>query len=71
MIVSIRLHPRVTKTGEASQVRVDIDNAIKCALDAGNLLLWADDKQVVKLYAEVADPIPYGGLTLEAHPLAA
>lgn len=63
--VHVRLHPRSTKAGETSKTRLDIDNAIKCALDAGNGVLWEDDKQVVRLFAEVAEPRPGGGLSID------
>lgn len=63
--VAIRLHPRATKAGAASKTRVDIDNAIKAALDALNGIAWHDDKQVVRLVAEVANAIKNGGLAVE------
>lgn len=64
MEVAIRLHPRVIKGGAASKTRIDIDNAIKAALDALNGVAWYDDKQVVKIQAEVAEAMPDGGLTV-------
>lgn len=63
--VAITLHPRQTKRGEASKTRLDLDNTIKCTLDALNGIAWHDDKQVTCLVAVVGDPKPGGGLTVE------
>ena len=63
--VSVLLHPKANKDGSASKTRIDIDNAIKAALDALNGVAWLDDKQVIRLSAEVSDPLENGGLTIE------
>lgn len=62
--VQLVLHPKLTKAGKASVVRIDLDNAIKPTLDALNGVAWQDDKQVVRIVAEVGDPILGGGLTV-------
>lgn len=62
--VSIQFHPRTNKDGSASKVRLDIDNVIKVALDALNGLAYDDDKQIVAVSAELAGPVPHGGLTV-------
>lgn len=63
--VALRLHPRSTKTGAASKARMDLDNAIKVALDALNGIAWLDDRQVVKLTCEIAGPMDGGGLSVK------
>jgi crossover junction endodeoxyribonuclease RusA len=68
--VVVALHPRMTKAGLASEVRVDLDNAIKVTLDALNGIAWDDDKQVVRLSANIDDPLPNGGLTVWVLPVA-
>lgn len=62
--VLIVLHPRTTKAGKASESRIDLDNCIKVVLDALNSVAYADDKQVVKLTAEVGGSVPGGGLSV-------
>lgn len=62
--VAILFHPRANKDGSASKSRLDIDNVIKVALDALNGLAYNDDKQIVAVSAEIAAPVPYGGLTV-------
>lgn len=57
-------HPKTTKKGAASRVRLDLDNCIKVVLDALNSVAYADDKQVIKLWAEIGQPIDGGGLTV-------
>ena len=60
--VELVLHPRLTAKGEASKVRIDLDNAVKVALDALQGLAFADDAQVVELHASVGEPLQDGGL---------
>lgn len=62
--VSLVLHPRMTLKGVASKVRLDVDAPIKLALDALQGVAYADDKQVVRVTAEIGQPMFGGGLTL-------
>jgi crossover junction endodeoxyribonuclease RusA len=62
--VEFKLHPKTTKTGEASKTRMDLDNVIKVLLDALNGVAYMDDKQVVRLVGEVSYPVPGGGLSV-------
>ena len=62
--VAILLHPKANKDGSASKRRIDLDNAIKATLDALNGVAWLDDRQVIRLAAEVSDPLEHGGLTV-------
>jgi crossover junction endodeoxyribonuclease RusA len=64
MAVTIRLHPKITKTGQASKRRIDLDNAIKVSLDALNGIAWVDDNQVVELHAWLDEPMTNGALTI-------
>ena len=59
------LHPRLTKSGEASKTRMDLDAIFKLALDALNGIAWQDDKQIEELSARIGEPIKDGGLTVE------
>lgn len=58
------LHPRATRTGRASQIRLDLDNAIKATFDALNGIAWTDDAQVVALTACIGEPLPEGGVSI-------
>lgn len=62
--VSIDYHPRENKDGSASEARLDIDNIPKVLFDALKGIAWIDDKQVTKLFIQIASPRPYGGLTV-------
>lgn len=62
--VHFMLHPKLTKAGTASKTRIDLDNCIKVVLDALNNAAYRDDKQVVKLVAEIAEPIQGGGVSI-------
>lgn len=62
--VEIKLHPRLTKKGTAAKRRIDLDNAIKATLDALNGIAWRDDKQVVRIVAELGEAKEHGGLTV-------
>lgn len=62
--VAITLHPKATKAGKASATRMDLDNCIKVTLDALNGVAYLDDKQVVRLLAEVGSPVASGGLSV-------
>lgn len=63
--VALTFHPKTTKQGRASETRLDLDNVIKVTLDALNGVAWVDDRQVVKLVAQLGAAIPGGGLTVE------
>lgn len=62
--VSVTLHPRLTKAGKASAARIDLDNAIKATIDALQGVAFLNDKQVVRLTAEVGQAVTHGGLTV-------
>lgn len=68
--VSVRLHPKQTKSGEASKTRIDLDNCLKVALDALNGVAWLDDSQITTITATLADARPNGGLTIFVKPEA-
>lgn len=68
--VSLLLHPKLTKKGEPSKTRLDLDNCIKVVIDALINSAYADDSQIVKLSAEVAGPIEGGGLSVHVEALA-
>lgn len=57
------LHPKLTKKSAESLICLDLDNTVKVTLDALN------DKQVRPLYAEFADPVEGGALSLKVYAL--
>jgi Holliday junction resolvase RusA-like endonuclease len=63
MSLTIRIHPRAKRDGLPSKSRIDIDT-IKDVCDALKGVVWHNDRQVVRLVAEVSDPLPDGGLTV-------
>lgn len=62
--VALTLHPKSTKSGAASSIRLDLDNCIKVALDALNGVAYRDDCQIVRLCAEIGPPLDGGGLSV-------
>ena len=56
------LRPRLTKKGAASQTILDLDNCIKVAVDALQLICYENDRQVKKIVAEVGAPSDGGAL---------
>lgn len=65
VVVVMELHPRLTKKGKASQVRLDVDGPIKITLDALIGHCYQDDKQVVLVQSQLGDPILNGGLSVK------
>lgn len=62
--VSLYLHTKTKKNGAASETRLDLDNCIKVALDCMNGIAYADDKQIIRIFAEIAEPMEGGGLSI-------
>lgn len=62
--VHLVLHPKLTKGGEASKTRMDLDGIFKLALDALNGIAYHDDKQIIHIIAEVGYPADGGGLSV-------
>ena len=67
--VAVELHPKATKVGKPYRRRVDLDNALKAALDACQGLVFSDDRQVTRLYAAVGPALAAGGLTVTIAPV--
>lgn len=63
--IAATLHPRLTKSGEASGVCLDLDNCLKVALDALQGVAFDNDRQVRRITLVVGDPVTDGGLSLE------
>jgi crossover junction endodeoxyribonuclease RusA len=60
--VGIRLLPKLTKKGQASEICLDLSNAWKVAEDALQGLLFENDRQVRRIEADFGDPVESGGL---------
>lgn len=63
--IHILLHPKLTKKGVASKTRIDLGNSEKVLSDALNGIAWTDDKQLVRILMELADPVPNGGVSIK------
>lgn len=62
--LGVRLLPKLTKKGQASEVCLDLSNAWKVAEDALQGLLFVNDKQVRRIEADFGDPVEGGGLVV-------
>lgn len=63
--MAVILHPKKNKDGSASKTRLDLDNCIKVLFDALNGVAYADDKQVVRIGAEIGNPVEGGGVSVK------
>lgn len=65
--VRVVLHPlRPKKIRIDRDVRsIDLDNALKVAIDALNEIAYGDDSQIRRIVAERGDPVDGGGLAIE------
>jgi crossover junction endodeoxyribonuclease RusA len=63
--VIVTLQPKLTKKGEASKTVIDLDNALKVALDALQGVAYNNDKQIRKISAEYGVPRVDGGLIVQ------
>jgi len=63
--VHVALCPEMTAKGLASKTRLDLDNCLKVALDALQGVAFSNDKQVVKLLAELGPAQVGGALMVE------
>lgn len=59
------MHPRLTTKGKASKTRLDLDGCLKATCDALNGVMYADDKQITRLVAEIGDPLQDGGVSVQ------
>ncbi len=64
--VYVRLIPKANKDGGANKTVIDLDNALKVALDALQGVAYHNDRQVRRIAADYADePVAGGGLAVE------
>lgn len=64
--VRLRLIPKANKDGSASKTVIDLDNALKVALDALQGIAYHNDRQVRRIVAEYgSEPAAGGGLAVE------
>lgn len=66
---SLVLHPKLTRRGEASKIRLDLDNALKVVIDSLNRVAYEDDNQIEKITAQLGNPVEGGGVTVEVKPI--
>ena len=60
-----KLHPKATKTGVASKIRMDLDNCIKVACDALQGVLYDNDRQIERISIEIGGQVIGGALSVE------
>lgn len=62
--IAVVLHPKLTKKGKASGTLIDLDNALKVAVDSLNGIAYIDDCQIKHITASVGEPVQGGGLSI-------
>ena len=67
--VQIILHPKAKKNGNASNTRIDLDNALKVAIDALQGVAYINDNQIEQINARYGAPLPGGGLSIAVSPM--
>ena len=63
--ITITLHPKSKKNGEASKTRVDLDSCQKLLFDSLNEIAYTDDKQIERILAMIGAPCIDGGMTVD------
>ena len=58
------LHPKLTRKGVASLVRIDLDNCVKVVLDALQGVAYDNDNQIEDLHLLLGPAMSDGGLTV-------
>ena len=66
--VVLELRPKLTVTGRASKVLIDLDNCIKATLDGLQGIVIDNDKNVKRIYAYYGEPVESGGLIVTIEP---
>lgn len=69
LFVDITLHPKMNLDGTESKVLIDLDNALKVTLDSLEGYIYAKDKQIRKIIAEIGKPRVDGEISLVIHHL--
>ncbi len=64
------LHPKLNKDGTANKSRIDLDNSFKSVFDSLLGIAYFDDKQIVRIVAEIGSAIKGGGVTLQIKDVA-
>ena len=62
--VRVTLHPKLTKKGDASKTRLDLDNCAKVLLDALQGIAFENDRQVEDLRILLGGPVEGGGISV-------
>lgn len=62
--LTVLVHPKLTKGGEAYKTIIDLDNCTKCVLDSLIGIAYVDDKQVKKITLEYGQPVVGGATTV-------
>ena len=62
--VVIELRPKMTATGRASKILMDLDNCIKATLDGLQGIVIDNDRNVKRIYAYYGEPVESGGLVI-------
>lgn len=62
--VIIELRPKMTISGRASKVLIDLDNCIKATLDGLQGIVIDNDRNVKRIYAYYGEPVEAGGLII-------
>ena len=66
--VILELRPKLTVSGKASKVLIDLDNCIKATLDGLQGIVINNDRDVKRIYAYYGEPVQSGGLIITIEP---
>ena len=69
--LAMTLHPKRPKRASKAETRcIDLDNALKVAIDALNGVAYVDDSQVVDLHIVRGEPVQDGAIAVQVRGLA-
>ena len=62
--VVVEVRPKMTITGKASKVLIDLDNSLKLILDSLQGIIIDNDRNVKRIYAYYGEPVQSGALII-------
>lgn len=62
--IVVEVRPKLTISGRASKVLIDLDNSLKLVLDALQGIAINNDRDVKRIYAYYGEPVESGGLII-------
>ena len=66
--IIVEVRPKMTISGRASKVLIDLDNSLKLVCDALQGIIIDNDRDIKRIYAYYGEPVQSGGLIITIEP---